>query len=113
MARERSRQSRAIHNHYGHSPRHLSTMPAGQTNTEDPSGQVCGEGRVYEPGGTEGNQRTSGHRLNFRATIVRRRKSHWGNFALYTQYRILNTSVNPNGYILFFISLCPKRILKL
>lgn len=61
MAGERSWQSRTIHNHHGHSPRHLSAMPAGQTNTEDPSGQVCGEGRVYEPGGAEGDPRTSGH----------------------------------------------------
>lgn len=61
MAGERSWQSRTIHNHHGHSPRHLSAMSAGQTNTEDPSGQVCGEGRVYEPGGAEGDPRTSGH----------------------------------------------------
>lgn len=59
VARKRSRQSCSVHDHYGHSPGHVPTVPAGQTDPEDSPGQVRGERRIHEQGSAEGNQRTS------------------------------------------------------
>lgn len=80
MARKRSRQSRTVHDHHGHCQRHVPAVPAGQTDPEDASGQVRGKRRLHEQGGAEGDQRTSGHRHDFRAATVCRRKPHRSEF---------------------------------
>lgn len=80
MARERSWQSCFVHNHHGHCPRHVSTVSSSKTDPEDPSGQVCGKGRLHESGSAKRDQRTSQCQDDFRATIVRRGKSHRGWF---------------------------------
>lgn len=89
MARKRSGQSCAIHNHYGHSQKHVPTVPPSPADTKDPSGQVRGKRRVHEQRSAEGNQRTSWHRLDLCAATIRRGKSHRGWYLQFTNVILL------------------------
>lgn len=94
VAGKRSGQSRTVHDNHGHSQGHVPTVPPSQADTEDPSGQVRGKRRVHEQRSAEGDQRTSRHRRDLRATTVRRGKSHRGWCSQYYKRHINTTALN-------------------